>query len=342
MKRILKTLYSQSVFITRLLYGGIGHILMLHRVCPSIPGVRLQGNAGMEMTPEKLVAIIQFFRDRDYDFISLDQLLQRLANRKNKRKFVIFTFDDGYVDNYLHAYPIFRKHQVPFTIYVATSFPDRAAILWWYILEDLLLEKDNIVVNQSNGKREFNCSSLNEKEETFREIRSIIINSSPSEYIETIIKIFEPYGIDLYGKTSELTMSWEQIELLSRDLLVTIGAHTVNHYMLSNISPAKVKDEILMSKHRLESCLGKEVNHFAYPYGGREEAGQREFELVKECGFETAVTARFANIFRAHRRHLQCLPRIFIHSMADHGFLKQVVNGTLTGMANRFKRVISV
>jgi len=341
MKRILKTLYSHSVFITRPLYGVIGHILMLHRVCPKIPRTRLQGNAGMKMTPEKLETIIQFFRYSNYDFISLDQLLQRLGKRKNKRKFVIFTFDDGYVDNYLHAYPIFRKYQVPFTIYIATSFPDRAAILWWYILEDLLLEKDNIVVNRGNDPREFHCSSLKEKEKAFEEIRSIIINSSPREYIGTIRKIFEPYGIDLYGKTSELTMDWEQIELLSRDLLVTIGAHTVNHYMLSKISPAEVKKEILISKHRLESNLGKEVHHFAYPYGGREEAGKREFELVKECRFKTAVTARFASIFPAHRRHLQCLPRIFIHSMADHVFLKQVVNGTLTGMANNFKRVIT-
>jgi peptidoglycan/xylan/chitin deacetylase (PgdA/CDA1 family) len=342
MKKILKTLYLHCSFITRPLYGGIGHILMFHRVCPPVPGTRLKANAGMEMTPKTLKAVIQFFRDRDYEFISPDQLVGRLPNRKNKRKFVIFTFDDGYADNYLHAYPVFKKHDVPFTIYVTTSFPDREAILWWYILEDLLLEKDRIVIKTGTGEREFNCSSLNEKEETFRDIRSIIMNASTNNYIETVTGIFEPYGIDVYRKTSELTLSWEQIAQLNRDLLVTIGAHTVNHYTLSKLSPAEVKNEILESKRRLESHLGKEVRHFAYPYGGREEAGKREFDLVKECRFKTAVTTRFAGIFPAHKLHLQCLPRIFIHSGADDHFLKQVVNGTLTGMANRFKRVVTV
>lgn len=342
MKKILKTLYLHCSFITRPLFGGIGYILVLHRVCPPVLGPRIKDNAGMEMTPKKLEAVIQFFKDRDYEFISLDQLLERLPNRKNKRKFVVFTFDDGYADNYLHAYPVFKKHQVPFTIYVTTSFPDREAILWWYLLEDLLLEKNRIVIKTGAGEREFNCSSVNEKEETFRHIRSIIMNASTNNYIETVTAIFEPYGIDVYRKTSELTLSWEQIALLNRDPLVTIGAHTVNHYTLSKLSPAEVKNEILESKRRLESHLGKEVHHFAYPYGGKEEAGKREFDLVKKCRFKTAVTARFAGIFPAHHQHLECLPRIFVPGEAEDHFLKQVVNGTLTGMANRFKRVVTV
>jgi peptidoglycan/xylan/chitin deacetylase (PgdA/CDA1 family) len=342
MKRILKTLYWHCSFITRPLYGGIGYILMLHRACPPVPGTRLADNAGMEMTPKKLEAVIRFFKNRDYEFISPDQLVERLTNKNNNRKFVMFTFDDGYADNYLHAYPVFKKHDVPFTIYVTTSFPDREAILWWYLLEDLLLEKDGIVIKTGSGEREFNCGGLNEKEQTFRDIRSIIMNVSTNDYLETVTGIFEPYGIDVYRKTSQLTLSWEQVARLSRDRLVTIGAHTVNHYTLSKLSPAEVKNEILESKQRLESHLGKEVHHFAYPYGGREEAGKREFDLVKECQFKTAVTTRFAGIFPAHQRHLECLPRIFIPGGADDGFLKQVVNGTLTGMANRFKRVITV
>ncbi len=342
MKKILKTLYLHCSFITRPLFGGIGYILVLHRVCPPVPEPRIKDNAGMEMTPKKLEAVIQFFKDRDYEFISLDQLVERLSNRKNKRKFVVFTFDDGYADNYLHAYPVFKKHRVPFTIYVTTSFPDREAILWWYLLEDLLLEKNRIVIKTGTGEREFNCTGVNEKEETFRDIRSIIMNTSTNNYIETVTAIFEPHGIDVYRKTSELTLSWEQIALLSRDPLVTIGAHTVNHYTLSKLSPAEVKNEILQSKHRLENHLGKEVHHFAYPYGGKAEAGKREFDLVKECRFKTAVTARFAGIFPAHHQHLECLPRIFVPGEADDHFLKQVVNGTLTGMANRFKRVVTI
>jgi len=342
MKRILKALYSHCWFITRLLYGGIGHILMFHRVCPPGPGTRLEANAGMEVTPGQLEAIIRSFRDRHYAFISPDQLIERLQSKKTKGKFVIFTFDDGYGDNYLHAYPVFKKHNVPFTIYVTTSFPDRKAILWWYILEDLLLEKDKIVIKTGTHEQEFNCCGLNEKEEIFHKIRSIIMNTSAADSIRVIKDIFEPYGMDLYQKTSELALNWEQIGELSKDPLVNIGAHTLNHYALSKLSPGEAKNEILESKKIIESHLDKEVKHFAYPFGGRDEAGQREFDMVKEIGFKTAVTTRFANIFPQHNHRMECLPRIFVHQEADDHFFKQVINGTLTGMANKFRRVVII
>ena len=66
MKKILKTLFINCPFITRPLYGGIGYILMLHRVCLPGLGPRVQGNALHEITPRKLEALIRFFKDRDY------------------------------------------------------------------------------------------------------------------------------------------------------------------------------------------------------------------------------------------------------------------------------------
>jgi peptidoglycan/xylan/chitin deacetylase (PgdA/CDA1 family) len=162
------------------------------------------------------------------------------------------------------------------------------------------------------------------------------------QYTTTLKDIFEPFGIDLYQKTAQLALSWGQIKQLNQDPLVTIGAHTVNHYALSHLSLEEAKNEIEESKQSIEAHLHQEVRHFAYPFGGREEAGQREFDLVKAIGFKTAVTTRFAGIFLRHRFHLECLPRIFVHHGADEVFLQQVVNGTLIGKANRFKRVVTV
>ena len=36
---------------------------------------------------------------------------------------------------HLIAYPILKKYEVPFTVYVATSFADRVGELWWLALE---------------------------------------------------------------------------------------------------------------------------------------------------------------------------------------------------------------
>lgn len=68
--------------------------------------------------------------------------------------------------------PIFKKYNVPYTIFVTTNFPDRQAILWWYILEDLLLDHTEIIL--SDGKI-YPSSTYEEKVSSFMEIRSVIL-----------------------------------------------------------------------------------------------------------------------------------------------------------------------
>ena len=56
----------------------------------------------------------------------------------------------------------------------------------------------------------------------------------------------------------------------------------------------------------MESYLEHPVEHFAYPFGTRQEAGLREYKLAQECGFKTASTTC---CFRANVTHLFKLPR---------------------------------
>lgn len=80
----------------------------------------------MVITIEFLESIINYWRGRKCEFISLDELHQRLVagkNFKSNRKFVCITFDDGY-HNFTHAYPVLKKHEIPFAIYLVTGYPD--------------------------------------------------------------------------------------------------------------------------------------------------------------------------------------------------------------------------
>lgn len=94
-----------------------------------------------------------------FDVIKLNDVPKYLT-KKQSRKFVVFTLDDGYKDNLTNALPVFKKYNVPFTIFVTTNFPDKKAILWWYLLEDLILSHDEIVL--SNGVR-YPCKTKEDK-----------------------------------------------------------------------------------------------------------------------------------------------------------------------------------
>lgn len=102
-------------------------------------------------------------------------------------------------------------------------------------------------------------------------------------------------------------MAGRQLVALSSDPLCTIGAHTSSHPHLSQLSEEDQRREIEGSKIDLEQLLGKPVCHFAYPHGDYDE---RTLHLMKELGFETAVTTSGRHV-RSDSKLLE-LDRVFV------------------------------
>jgi len=344
LRKLLLKLLDKSRFYTlaKPFYSGIGHILIFHRVCPDNGIEKSIWCKGIEVTPAYLEMVIKYFLDQKYEVVSLDQLVMVLNSKKVDKKYVVFTFDDGYVDNFTFAYPIFKKYNIPFTIYITSGFIDRQAIMWWHSLSDLLFDNKKISFELDNKKYDFDCSTIEGKERAYLNIGFLLRGCNESELADKAGKIFNLFKIDAYKKTDELVLSWDQIKKLNKDPLVTIGAHTINHLVLKNLSGADVKKEILGSKTMLESQLNYEIKHFAYPNGGRGEVEKREFEIAKESGFITATTTRSANVFLEHRNHLECLPRFDMAEGIGHKELQFLTSGLTHCLRNRFKRVITL
>src|SRR6476660_6901884 len=108
----------------RPLVGGVGAILTLHHVRPERSSV-FQPNRHLEVTPEFLERLLRRLARARIDVISLDEMHRRFIEADFKRRFVCLTFEDGYKDFLRWAYPLLRKHELPFAMYIATSFPDR-------------------------------------------------------------------------------------------------------------------------------------------------------------------------------------------------------------------------
>jgi len=115
--------------------------------------------------------------------------------------------------------------------------------------------------------------------------------------------------VDPQAWGSRVFLGWKELQEFANDPLVEIGAHTLTHRSLRQLSENEAGDEIEQSRRVLKETLGVPVEHFAYPFGQPENCGPREFRLVKELKFKTAVTTRSANIFAGHREHLLSLPR---------------------------------
>lgn len=262
----------------------VGEILMLHRVVTQRSV--LADNRLMEITPERLEELILKYQKLNYDFISLDDLYQRHKNGRIKdKKFVCFTFDDGYVDNYEIAYPIFKKYNCPFAIYITTDFPDGRALLWWYVLEDILLNNNEVTLGDGSF---YICNTIESKNLTFRQIREKIFSLQNDNMDQVLFYLFQNYQFSFPDMVKNQALSWSQINELSESGLCTIASHSVSHAAFDRLSPGQIEYELMHSKQLLESHINKQVNHFAYPYG---RYNNNTLKIVENAGYQTALLA---------------------------------------------------
>jgi len=76
----------------------------------------------LTVTPEQFEQQMQFIR-KHFTPIRLSDLIQHLEHQSPlPEKAALITFDDGYENNYLLAYPILKKHQMPFAVFLVADY----------------------------------------------------------------------------------------------------------------------------------------------------------------------------------------------------------------------------
>jgi peptidoglycan/xylan/chitin deacetylase (PgdA/CDA1 family) len=148
------------------------------------------------------------------------------------------------------------------------------------------------------------------------------------------------HRVDMASFCATLCMGWDEIAKLAADPLVTIGAHTVNHPILTKLDDKTVRKELANSRDVIEAALGSRPDHLAYPVGDKSAAGPREFRIAAELGFKTAVTTRPGVIFRRHADHMTALPRLSLNGNFQRPrYTKVLVSGAATALWNGFRPV---
>jgi peptidoglycan/xylan/chitin deacetylase (PgdA/CDA1 family) len=338
----LETLYFSGLHhFMRPLVGGVGAILTLHHVRPPRDD-DFQPNRLLEVSPAFFESFVRRLARARIDVVSLDEMHRRFIEGDFSRRFVCITFDDGYKDVKRWAYPVLKKYELPFALYIATSFPDRLGELWWIALEAVIAQNSRIGMLIDGRQQFFECASVREKRALYDAVYGYLRSMKTEEEVRRAVRdLCATYSVDLISFCRDLCMSWEEIVELAADPLCTIGAHTVNHPMLMKLpSEAAARAEMEMSRSVLEAALGRRPEHLSYPVGDPTSAGGREFRIAAELGFKTTVTTRPGVLFKAHRDHLAALPRISLNGeFQRQRFAKVLMSGAGTAFWNGFRRV---
>jgi len=121
-------IFDSYAFFRRYLTKSYVAILVNHRVCQKIDEWALKS---LFINSRNFEKQIQYLCE-NFRILSLFELVQSIKSGKTlPEKSVVITFDDGYKDVYLSAYPILRKYNIPATIFLVTGHITSQNPFWW-------------------------------------------------------------------------------------------------------------------------------------------------------------------------------------------------------------------
>ena len=239
----------------------------------------------------QLVSLKKYFK-----FIKVDNLPEIIAGVNSEEPYLSVTFDDGYKNNIDVAAEILNDLNIPATFFISTGYIGKKRWMWTDLLEySINNTKQDIFVQDDLGLK----VSLGSDEKKYEAIKSIkrVMKKNDFNKIDSLIKnisleildgdIPDPFGDYEF-------MSWEDVKSLNNSGF-DIGAHTVNHPILSNIDISQAENEINDSRKTIIDRLGECSNIFCYPNGKKYDYNP---DVIKVCEkmFSAALTTNYGSV----------------------------------------------
>lgn len=232
------------------------------------------------------------FLKKNYQILGMDEVVQCLkAGKGFKRPSIAITFDDGYLDNYTHAYPVLKEHGVPATIYLVTGLIGTSERTWTDQVELAFLEtkEDYFSLPSLFSDNRLKIRTKKEREQANIKVAEALKLKPDDKRRELMEEIFEALKVNGNYQKSRMMLNWDEVQKMAEDR-ITIGSHSHTHPILSRMPVQKAKEDILNSKKIIEENLGIKVKHFAFPNGRAEDFSEDLREYCRDIGFESVAS----------------------------------------------------
>ena len=236
LKTIVAGAYAAGGGLRRL-HRGKMIVLTFHRVRPDGEGAVDRPMRNLEVAETDFRRILEWMLCR-YEPRSIGDWPGR-GPAPARGSFAI-TFDDGWADNFEHAFPILQELGVPATIFLATGAIEDRVPFWWQLsgLSDAEIERAKGTPSRAQGGLS-NCKD------------------SPA--------------VDL----SADFLTWEQIRTMARSGLVTFGPHGHAHELMTSLTREEALADLRRCWERMQERIPDAlVPMLAWPNGNaRDDLG---------------------------------------------------------------------
>ncbi len=242
---------------------------MYHRVLTQEEAVSAREEPGMYVTPETLEANIEWLKDFG-ELVSLgDWIRMRQNNSALPTRSIAITFDDGWQDNYRHAFPILQRHNVPAVIFAVTGYVGTQKLFWPNRLAAQLRYLDDAEEWPASFSWLERVSDVAPCQLTTPHALSELIHACKVYSDEEMHNFLDISEKALNAEVSQRSMlNWDELREMQSSGLIEIGSHTISHCRLrTGVPEFEIENEVIQSKMQLQDQLGSDINLFCYPNG---------------------------------------------------------------------------
>lgn len=246
--------------------------------------------------PELVSATTEGFREQmeyvrtHFDAVTFRDVLGHIdGESKLPSRPIVVTFDDGYLDNYTHAFPILREMGLPATIFVSTGYVGAQDTYWYDHLAYAIYraEVGTLVLGTARLELGDVASRRRAAADAIRFLRGVpdaVRRAHLARLAERLA-----YSIRDEDRALSRPMEWSQIVEL-HEAGIEIASHTVTHPALSQCDDETLSFELWESRRELETRLGSPVEVVAYPFGGPGEYDDRVMRTAAQSGYRLAAS----------------------------------------------------
>ncbi len=337
LKRAVITAGLETIALTgvgRFLPGAAGRrmVFILHHVRPATKR-HYEPNALLSVTPDFLDAAIREVKDRGYVPVALEELPNAVATAEGHERYVAFTLDDGCRDNAEHAAPLFRKHNVPYSLFITKGLVERTHTMWWETAKELTRICGEFKFDFGSGIETVMCTTTAQKHAAFLRLAEFIESIDENTAVTRLNDLAVANGIEPSAIVEKQVMDANALRTLAKeDPLVHFGVHTVSHCNLARVDADRLEREIVEPIESIKGWTGRQPRTIAYPYGWKRACTVREASAASQAGLTVGVTTQPGVVSNAGNNDWMLLPRVSLNGLYQK---RRYVRALLSGIPFR-------
>lgn len=251
---------------------------------------------------------------------------------------VAVTFDDGYADNLHAAAPLLAQHGVPATVFVTSGMIGAEGEFWWDDVERVVWSAvplaapvpipgiawtgDDAARPALTGWSAAEAHDPTPRHRLYRQLLGAIQPLAVPARDAAMAALRRWAGVANAGRDTHRTMTAAELRTLASEPLITIGAHSVSHPILSLHAAADQLRELLESRTALTQLLGRDVTSVAYPFGTGADVSDVTVRAARDAGYAFALANEPAPAWRWSDRWR--IPRVLVRDWDGDEFAQRL------------------